>query len=36
MSLDTTYGTDPYATDLLDALVSHLVSGPKPKLQIPL
>jgi hypothetical protein len=36
MSLDTTYGTDPYSTDLLDALVSHLVSGAKPKLQIPL
>jgi len=33
MSLDTTYGTDPYATDLLDALVSYLVAGAKPKLQ---
>jgi len=36
MSLDTTYGTDPYATDLLDALVGYLVSGSKPKLQIPM
>ena len=36
LSLDTTYGTDPYATALLDALVNYLVSGSKPKLQIPL
>jgi hypothetical protein len=36
LSLDTTYGTDPYATALLDALVNHLVSGSPPKLQIPL
>ena len=36
LSLDTTYGTDPYATELLDALVNYLVSGAPPKLQIPL
>jgi hypothetical protein len=36
LSLDTTYGTDPYATELLDALVNYLVSGSPPKLQIPL
>jgi hypothetical protein len=36
LSLDTTYGTDPYSTELLDALVNYLVSGSPPKLQIPL
>ena len=36
LSLDTTYGTDPYATDLLDAMVNYLVSGSKPKFEIPL
>ncbi|MBZ5513917.1 MAG: hypothetical protein LAN62_03560 [Acidobacteriia bacterium] len=35
-SLGTTYGTDPYATYLLDALVQYIVSGPIPKLEIPL
>jgi len=35
MSVDTIYGTDPYATDLLDALVTYLVSGSMPKLEIP-
>jgi hypothetical protein len=35
-SLATTYGTDPYATDLLDALVNYLVSGLKPNFEIPL
>jgi hypothetical protein len=35
-SLATTYGTDPYATDLLDALVNYVVSGLTPHLQIPL
>jgi hypothetical protein len=36
LSLDTTYGTDPYATDLLDAMVNYLVSGLKPNFDIPL
>jgi hypothetical protein len=35
-SLDTTYGTDPYATDLLDELVNYLVSGSTPRFEIPL
>jgi len=35
-SLATTYGTDPYATAFLDALVNYLVSGLTPRLQIPL
>jgi len=35
-SLGTTYGSDPYATYLLDALVQYVVSGPKPKFEIPL
>jgi hypothetical protein len=35
-SLATTYGTDPCATDLLDALVNYLVSGFKPNFEIPL
>jgi hypothetical protein len=35
-SLATTYGTDPYATHLLDALVNYLVSGLTPRLEIPL
>jgi hypothetical protein len=35
-SLATTYGTDPYATDLLDALVNYLVSGFKPNFEISL
>jgi hypothetical protein len=35
LSLDTTYGTDPYATDLLDAMVNYLVSGLTPHLEIP-
>jgi hypothetical protein len=35
-SLGTTYGSDPYATYLLDALVQYIVSGPTPTLEIPL
>jgi hypothetical protein len=35
-SLATTYGTDPYATSLLDALVNYLVSGLTPHLEIPI
>ena len=35
-SLATTYGSDPYATDLLDALVNYLVTGFKAHLEIPL
>lgn len=35
-SLGTTYGSDPYATYLLDALVRYIVSGPIPKFEIPL
>jgi hypothetical protein len=35
-SLATTYGSDPYATDFLDALVNYLVSGLKPNFEIPL
>jgi hypothetical protein len=35
-SLGTTYGTDPYATALLDALVNYLVSGITPRLEIPI
>jgi hypothetical protein len=34
-SLATTYGSDPYATDLLDALVNYLVSGLKANFEIP-
>jgi len=34
-SLATTYGTDPYATLLLDQLVGYAVSGPPPGYQIP-
>jgi hypothetical protein len=35
-SLATTYGSDPYATELLDALVNYLVSGFRPNFEIPL
>jgi hypothetical protein len=35
-SLATTYGSDPYATELLDALVNYLVSGLTPRLEIPI
>lgn len=35
-SLGTTYGSDPYATYLLDGLVQYIVSGPSPTLEIPL
>jgi hypothetical protein len=35
-SLATTYGSDPYATYLLDALVSYAVSGFTPQFEIPL
>jgi len=35
-SLATTYGTDPYATSLLDALVNYAVMGPTPGFEIPL
>ena len=34
-SLATTYGSDPYATNLLDAMVNYLVSGITPRLEIP-
>jgi hypothetical protein len=35
-SLSTTYGSDPYATYLLDTLVDYLVSGCKPHFEIPI
>jgi hypothetical protein len=35
-SLATTYGTEPYATYLLDALVQYLISGPAPSFEVPL
>jgi hypothetical protein len=35
-ALTTTYGSDPYATDLLDALVNYLVSGLTPRFEIPI
>lgn len=35
-SLGTTYGSDPYATNLLDALVSYAAGGFSPGLEIPL
>jgi hypothetical protein len=35
-TLATTYGSDPYATYLLDALVRYAVSDFQPKLEIPL
>lgn len=35
-SLSTSYGTDPYATTLLDALLQYAVSGIQPHFQIPL
>jgi hypothetical protein len=35
-ALGTTYGTDPYGTYLLDALVRYIVTGPAPRLEIPL
>jgi hypothetical protein len=35
-SLGTTYGTDPYATYLLDALMQYAVSGFAPDFEIPL
>ena len=35
-SLATTYGSDPYATYLLDQLVNYAVSGFAPNLEIPL
>ncbi len=35
-SLAATYGSDPYATYLLDALVNYIVSGPTPEYEIPL
>jgi hypothetical protein len=35
-SLTTTYGSDPYATELLDALVNYSVSGLTPRFEIPL
>jgi hypothetical protein len=34
-SLATTYGTDPYATYLLDALVNYIVSGATASFEIP-
>jgi hypothetical protein len=35
-ALGTTYGSDPYATYLLDTLVQYIVSGPMPTLELPL
>lgn len=35
-SLGTSYGSDPYATYLLDALVNYAVSGFTPRFQIPM
>lgn len=35
-ALGTTYGTDPYATYLLDALMNYAVSGFTPRYRIPL
>ena len=35
-ALGTTYGTDPYGTYLLDALVRYVVTAPAPRLEIPL
>lgn len=35
-SVTTTYGSDPYATYLLDALVNYIVSGFSAELEIPL
>ncbi len=35
-SLATTYGTDPYATYLLDSLINYAVSGSTPNYEIPL
>jgi hypothetical protein len=35
-SLATTYGTDPYATYLLDNLINYFVSGITPTFEIPL
>ncbi|MFB3923397.1 MAG: glycoside hydrolase family 2 protein [Terriglobia bacterium] len=35
-SLGTTYGSDPYATYLLDALVRYIVAGSAPTIEIPL
>lgn len=35
-AVGTTYGTDPYGTYLLDALVRYIVTGPTPRLEIPL
>jgi len=34
-SLATTYGSDPYATLLLDAMVNYIVTGPAPTFEIP-
>ena len=35
-ALGTTYGSDPFATYLLDALVQYIVAGPTPTLELPL
>jgi hypothetical protein len=35
-ALGTTYGTDPYGTYLLDALVRYAIAGPVPSIEIPL
>jgi hypothetical protein len=35
-SLAATYGTDPYATYLLDALVNYAAIGPTPQFELPL
>ncbi len=36
LGVATAYGSDPYATRLLDALVEYAVAGPAPKFEIPL
>ena len=35
-SLATTYGSDPYATDLLDAMVNYIVTGAAPSFEMPI
>ena len=35
-SLATTYGSDPYATYLLDALVNYVISDFSPKFELPM
>ncbi len=35
-SLGTTYNSDPYATDLLDAMVNYVISDFEPKFELPM